>query len=281
MTLVLRRRMLVLQPLPSPHGGLSCYSRRALSSRTRRGRSGSVLAPRACLPVQPVHWRNPAQPPTEFPVPAGGLFSTIKTTYSIHVSRIKYGQIQTCMHWMQKACECIQDQKYISACIQDQNTERYIQVCTEYRGHICMYSEQKYRQKRRYELMNICMYLRVCELNVSNIHASVHWTQHLWACDTCRYKQIHWQADKGECAFANNQCMSDMNLAVSCGYQCAYLYVCLPIQHGYISSYQCCMYFWQICNVYTTFPQNDHFFPNTTTRKKNLENNPKTQYPKP
>ena len=103
MKLVLRLRLLALQPLPSPHGGLPCSSRRALSSRT----SPVQLAPRACLPV---HWRRPAHPPTDLPVPAGGLFGAKKNTDLIHEST------------------------GICACVQDKNTDRYKQICTECRS---------------------------------------------------------------------------------------------------------------------------------------------------
>jgi hypothetical protein len=46
----------------------------------------------------------------------------------------KYRQIHTDMHRMQECiCACIQDQKRVSACMQVQNTDRYIQICTECR----------------------------------------------------------------------------------------------------------------------------------------------------
>ena len=124
----------------------------------------------------------------------------------------KYRRIHTDMHRMQ---ECI------FACIQDQNTDRYIQICTECRSaylhvcrikiqtdtyryaqnagvQICMYSGSKYRQTRIHTDMhrmqecifaciqdqNADRYIQICTecrsayLNVSRIKIQT---------DTCRY----------------------------------------------------------------------------------------------
>jgi hypothetical protein len=135
-------------------------------------------------------------------VPAGGLFGAIKNTYLIY--------------------ECTG----ICACIQEQNADRYIQICTDgvsayahvlrirnaylhvfriqIQADTCRYAldtgvhmhvirTKIQADTCRYELplrVHICIYLLVCGLNVFNIQTHMHRIQSIENWDTCRYMSI-------------------------------------------------------------------------------------------
>ena len=165
---VLRLMMLALQPLPSPQSGLSCYLSRELSSKDKFS-PAQLTARSSRLPARPQAVSS--APPDWFSVPAGGRSGAIKYNNLIH--------------------ECTG----ICACIQDQNTDRYIQICTECKSayvyvlssrnaylhvfrikiqtdtcryaldawvHMCMYSIQKYSQihadmNSSWECISVCI----------------------------------------------------------------------------------------------------------------------------
>ncbi len=168
---VLRLMMLALQPLPSLQSGLSCYLSRELSSKgqVQSSATESSLSGSSRLPARPQAVSS--APPDWFSVPAGGRSGAIKYNNLIH--------------------ECTS----ICAGIQDQNTDRYIQICTECKSayvhvlssrnaylhvfriqiqtdtcryaldawvHICMYSIQKYSQihadmNSPWECISVCI----------------------------------------------------------------------------------------------------------------------------
>ncbi len=146
MKVVLRHTMLALQSLARPHSWLSCYSRRALSSCTKRnlkqsGRS-QPTARSSLLPARPVASTGGVQYTSRLIFCACGRpilrkekhwFDSRMHWHVCMYPETKYRQIHTDMHWMQECIfTCIQDQKCISACtsVQDPNTDRYMQLCT-------------------------------------------------------------------------------------------------------------------------------------------------------
>jgi hypothetical protein len=132
MELVLR--LLAMQPSPSSHGGLPCYSRRALSSRTRRDQSGPAqpTARSSCLPARPV------QLPIDFPVPAGGRFGAIKTTE-------------------RSRCMCMYATR---------DTDRYSQICTPLIVHMCLHAGSKYSHIHADMHIKCGAYVHVCRFEI-------------------------------------------------------------------------------------------------------------------
>ena len=91
-------------------------------------------------------------------------------------------------------CVCIKQQKCISARIQDQNTDRYMQICTGcMSAYVHVFRTKIQSDTCRYELplrVHICMYLHVCGLNISDIQTHMHRIQSIGKRDTGTYKRI-------------------------------------------------------------------------------------------
>ena len=91
-------------------------------------------------------------------------------------------------------CACIEQQKCISARIQDQNTDRYMQICTGcMSAYVHVFRTKIQSDTCRYELplrVHICMYLHVCGLNISDIQTHMHRIQSIGKRDTGTYKRI-------------------------------------------------------------------------------------------
>ena len=244
---VLRLMMLALQPLPSPQSGLSCYLSRELSSKDKFS-PAQLTARSSRLPARPQAVSS--APPDWFSVPAGGRSGAIKYNNLIH--------------------ECTG----ICACIQDQNTDRYIQICTECKSayvyvlssrnaylhvfrikiqtdtcryaldawvHMCMYSVQKYSQ--------IWTPPESAYLYIS----ARMWVEYIWHTDTYAQDTEHRKAWYRHIQADTAMCICHMHSLYPI---CTWLYrvhmsvhICMylfQIHTRYISSYPCCicMYFW-------------------------------------
>jgi hypothetical protein len=106
-----------------------------------------VYAKISCLPV---HWRHTAHLPN-----AGGLFGTIKSTDLIHertriCACIQDQNTDRCIQMCTECrtqecrCACIRDQKCISACIEDKIQADIYRYAPDKAVHMSMYSEKKY-----------------------------------------------------------------------------------------------------------------------------------------